>query len=117
LWIIEGNALARTDVVAALHEAGYQVLVFAEGPQAVAYLRAGHRPDLVLLDVKTPSTTGEEFLSTLRNWSRPLFFPIILTTEAAVSPEWANAQGCAGLLRKPFGRQTLLAEIARCLGD
>jgi CheY-like chemotaxis protein len=117
LWIIEGNALARTDLLGALRTEGYEVLVFADGPQALGYLRSGHRPDLVLLDVQAPSTSADEFLCTLRNWSRPLFFPIIVTTGGELTREWAAAQGCTGFLRKPFERGDLLAEIHRCLGE
>jgi hypothetical protein len=38
-------------------------------------------------------------------------------TASILTPEWAAAHGCAGLVRKPADTAELLAQVRRCLGE
>jgi two-component system NtrC family response regulator len=84
------------------------------GAEALRLLRAGPPPDLILLDMLMPVPDGWHFLERLRQErARP---PVVVTTAAAIiSREWAQAHGCAGLIRKPIETEQLLEEVRRCL--
>lgn len=42
---------------------------------------------------------------------------VIITSLSIAGRDWAASLGAAGLLRKPFEAESLLAEIRRYLGD
>src|SRR5947209_7656339 len=101
LRIVEDNDVAREGLTSVLRLEGYQVLALTDGQQALAYLRAGHRPHLILLDMIMPVLDGWRFLEEVRHWSKPLSVPIVVTTATILTREWAEQNGCAGFVRKP----------------
>jgi CheY-like chemotaxis protein len=114
LLVVEDNDVAREGLAVILRRAGYRVLPAANGEEALAVLRAGPTPDLILLDMFMPVLDGWHFLERLRQQATQP--PVVVTTAASIlSREWAAAHGCAGLLRKPVGTDELLEEVRRCL--
>jgi len=112
--IIEDNVDARTALASLLADAGYRVIQLENGKQGLDYLR-GNRPDLVILDMLLPVLDGWKFLEQMQHWSKPPTMPIIVSTGTNLTREWAESHGCAGFLRKPIDRVTLLTEVKRCL--
>jgi CheY-like chemotaxis protein len=112
--IIEDNADARKALATLLVDAGYRVVEVENGKQGLDYLRIS-RPDLVILDMLLPVLDGWKFLEQLQHWSKPPTMPIIVSTGTNLTREWAESHGCAGFLRKPIDRSTLLTEVRRCL--
>src|SRR5262249_6314389 len=74
-------------------------------------LRAGLAPDLILLDMFMPALDGSDVLDELKRLSGAAPAPVVITTGAALTPEWAAARGCAGFLRKPVEPDELLREV------
>ena len=118
LLIVEDNAVVRQGLAVLLEREGYEVALSAEGRQALGDLECSPRPDLVLLDMLLPILDGWRFLEELQSLQPPLTAPIIIVTGSdAIGHDWAQAHGCAGLLRKPIEMEALLAEIRRCLAE
>ena len=58
----------------------YQVTLVKSGAQALQYLAAGHRPDLILLDYDMPDTSGPEVLEMIRSEPNSADIPVIFLT-------------------------------------
>jgi len=116
LVIIEDDDVAREALTILLGQHGYRTTAFPDGRQGMEYLRAGARPDAILLDMLMPVLDGWRFLEELQKWSEPLSVPVIVTTGTILTREWARQKGCAGFVRKPIDPELLLAELQRCVG-
>ena len=116
LLVVEDNDVARQGLVVLLEGEGYRVVTAANGEEALDRLRAGPRPDLILLDMLMPVLDGWAFLGRLRREGPRPPVPVVITTGTILTREWAAANGCQGFLRKPIETEPLLREIRRCLG-
>ncbi len=96
---------------------GYQVRVASNGTEAVAEL-ASSRPDLVLLDVMLPDTTGVELLESIRGGALTWDLPVVFMT-ARVDPPSISAYldlGAQGVVRKPFDVMALPSQVEALWG-
>jgi CheY-like chemotaxis protein len=87
---------------------GYQVHAAPDGQRGIAAILAWH-PHLVLLDVLMPFCTGPEVVA----WMQQLPAggrPLVILMTATSSDQLADLP-VAGLIRKPFAIDTLLAQI------
>ena len=117
--VIEDNLIQREGLATALRQQGFQVLTAEDGNDALNRLSNGPVPDLVLLDMLTPSgeADGWWFLQQRKRIRVLASVPVIITTAIPVAGrEWAASLDASGLVRKPFEVEPLLAEISRCLG-
>jgi CheY-like chemotaxis protein len=62
ILVVDDEAVTRASLATLLARAGYQVMSAANGAEALQVLRAGQRPDLVLLDMIMPVSDGWAFL-------------------------------------------------------
>lgn len=99
-----------------LVDAGYQVVLAADGREAIALLsQMGENIDLVLADVVMPVVGGEAIAEYLRQTD--LRMPVVFTSGYALrnSPgEFLEAPGVT-LLRKPYTLAQLLATVKSAL--
>jgi len=88
---------------------GYDV-VTANGGVSALLLMEERRPDLVVLDIMMPGLDGFQVLDLIRKRSN---IPIIMLTARGevTTLRDALALGADDYLRKPFGREELLARI------
>ena len=114
LLVVDDDTVTREAIGAVLRREGYNVISAPNGEEALAYLRSGRHPDLILLDMLMPVLDGWHFLQEIRAESAPPI-PIIVVTATILSREWAEDHGCRGFVRKPIESDRLLAEIRRCL--
>jgi chemosensory pili system protein ChpA (sensor histidine kinase/response regulator) len=113
--VVEDDDSTRGSVTTLLRRHRYTVAAVRNGAEALTWLSAGTAPAAVLLDMMMPALDGWGFLARLR--AGPLGrAPIVVMTGADVSPAWAAANGCAGVLPKPFDEADLLAALCRVLG-
>jgi CheY-like chemotaxis protein len=114
ILVVEDNEVSRAGLAAVLRRAGYGVVPACNGEEALAALRAGPPPGLILLDMLMPVLDGWHFLGRLHlGGPHP---PVVVTTgTAVVGREWAQDHGCAGCLRKPVDPEELLDEVRRVL--
>jgi PAS domain S-box-containing protein len=96
-----------------LDEAGYQPIVTAD-PCEVAKLVELEEPDLVLLDLKLPGTSGFELLERIREFSG---VPVIFLTGSDREEDAVRAlrEGADDYITKPFSPSELLARIGAAL--
>ena len=113
---VEDEAPLRGLVQFWLEDAGYRVLLAADGAEGLAMARAEH-PDLVITDAMMPNLSGDELVETMRDDPELRDIPIVMAT-AAASPlrvERMMARGCHAVLGKPLDEQSFLAAAAAAL--
>ena len=115
ILVVEDNDVSREGLAVVLRRAGYRVVPAANGEEALALLRAGPPPDLILLDMLMPVLDGWRFLEKLHRQRPRLAVPVVLATGSNLTPEWAQDHACQGFLKKPIEADELLAEVRRCL--
>jgi CheY-like chemotaxis protein len=116
ILLVEDDPHVAQLVVILLEDEGFSVVHVASGKALVSKL-ALMKPDLVVLDVMLPDTTGFKILSALR--SNPIYqsMPVIMltasTTEADVMCGLHG--GADGYIFKPFKPQALVTCIRQVL--
>ena len=97
-----------------LGEGGYEVVIAANGAEALAALE--RRPaDLILVDVRMPKLDGPGLYRELARRDPDLARRVMFMTGAAVDPEMAEiiATVRTPTLRKPFEIKDILAAVQR----
>jgi len=103
--IIEDDRDIREEMVSLLEENDYCVFVADHGLHALDMLRAGNRPDAIILDLMMPVMDGWEFREHQKNDPDFAAIPVIVTTASDRSLD-ADA-----LLRKPIDHVVLLRTL------
>jgi PAS domain S-box-containing protein len=96
-----------------LDEAGYQTVVTSDPSQVVRLVEL-EEPDLVLLDLRLPGTSGFELLQQIREFSG---VPVIFLTASDRDDDTVRAleMGADDYITKPFSPSELLARIGAVL--
>jgi CheY-like chemotaxis protein len=126
ILIADGNARDRRSLADCLANEGYDVLLAADGSEAVNAAR-GQQPDLVVLNTTFPPDVahgGGAFDDGFHviNWLRRLpeteamSFLLITDEDAAKLHDKARATGAKGLCQKPINPDTLVGVVQRILG-
>ena len=109
ILLVEDDELLRGAMQLVLEWEGYRVACAGDGLEALARLREGPRPSLILLDVLLPVLDGARF----RQWQRRdpglAAIPVVVVSalDAFDCPE------AAAHVRKPFAPQELLEAVRR----
>ena len=109
ILLVEDDDLLRGAMQMVLEWEGYRVACAGDGLEALARLREGCRPSLILLDVLLPVLDGVRF----RQWQRrdPGLAKIpVVVVSALVAFDGPEA---AAHVRKPFAPQELLDAVRR----
>lgn len=114
ILIVEDDEALRTTLARHLRAHGYGVIEAESGEDALAALRGGHRPGLLILDINLPGETGWALLRdpALAAAGSP---PVVIATATAVNPSRLREFNVAGYLPKPFPLETLVSTIERLL--
>lgn len=113
---VEDEAPLRGLVEFWLEDAGYRVLLAADGVEALEVVRA-ERPALVITDAMMPRMSGDELVAHMKDDPELRAIPIVMAT-AAASPlriERMLERGCHAVLGKPLEEATFLAAAAAAL--
>ena len=108
--IVDDNLDAAESLEEVLIPQGHQVDIATGGPEALEAYRK-HPYDVVFLDLKMPGMDGQETARRLLGLDPGV--RIVVVTGNSVHEEHASvaAMGIAGLLRKPFRVEELLAYL------
>ena len=103
---------SREALAELLRAEGYAVTTARDGAQALERL-AAHVPDLVLLDIVMPRTTGLELLGSLRQRYSPAELPVIMMSSKDQSADVVAAldQGANDYITKPLDVPVVLARV------
>lgn len=113
ILLVEDDAAIRESLAECLDLAGHTVRAAAGGQEALAWLREGNRPRVVLLDLLMPGMGGEEVVEELRAAPATRDLPVVLMT--AASPGEVGRARVDALVAKPFELADLLAVVRRFL--
>ncbi len=120
ILLVEDSAPDAMLIRQALREAGLDadVEVVTDGVQALARLRRGPAPDLMLLDLNLPRKDGREVLAEMDCDDTMRRIPVIVLTTSSAPHDVAFAYGhCANsYVRKPLGLDRLV-DTARSIRE
>ena len=107
ILLVDDDELVREAVESVLEYLGHTTIVATGGEEALAQVRAGLRPDAVILDMNMPGLDGAGTLAGLRSLEPAV--PVILATGRLDPRTLALAEADPGLtlLAKPFSINAL----------
>ena len=116
ILVVEDEAQVRTLLAKLLEKNEFNVVIAADGLEAMKYLEDEH-PDLMLVDVMMPRLDGFQLVKAVRyrqeNRSIPIIF-LTAKTDARSMIEGINV-GAKFFLTKPFQIGDVLAKINKAL--
>ena len=100
-----------------LEREGYRVRSSANGHEAIEALAADPLPDLVLLDILLPKTSGLNVLRRLRAQERTRDLPVVMMTALASDKDVKRGGllGADDYIVKPLVEQDLLERVRQAL--
>lgn len=103
------------DAVLSLHR--HRVELLCSGCAALARLREGARPDLIVLDVQMPEKDGWDTLAEIREVHGEFGPPVILCTVKGHPRDLLRGWsiGCDGYVWKPFDLKRLIEEVDKVM--
>ncbi len=115
ILVVEPSPVERAQVASTLTDAGYQVVVAADGEEGVAIAKREY-PDLILMEVVMPGLNGYQATRALTRSEdeRLARTPIILVSAKGQDTDkvWGLRQGAIDYLVKPLTDNELLTRIA-----
>ncbi len=115
--MVDDDEDLRMTVTMVLTEEGYRVVEAANGVEALARLRDGPLPDVILLDLMMPVMNGEQFLQVQRADPSIADVPVVVMTAAgARAVELLPGLAPARVLLKPVALEALLEAVDRLSG-
>lgn len=109
LLVVDDDDAIREALAEVLSDEGYLVVTHRDGREALDYLREGHRPSVIILDLWMPQMDGWRLRRELLADPELEHIPVVVLT--AASSDAAEPQRVAGVLRKPVALQALLGLI------
>ncbi len=110
--VAEDDSDIRELVTTKLSGAGYRVIAVSDGTAALSAIRE-HHPDIALLDVMMPGTSGLEILAELRRDISTAAIPVILMSARSqeFDVESGIASGASDYIVKPFSPRELVDRV------
>lgn len=109
--VVDDDAMIRLATTRMLQDQGYTVTGAANGQQALELLRAGPRPDLILLDLVMPIMDGWRFLQEQKQDPVLATIPVMVVSSNDAVEARVAAAGAVDFLRKPMHVDELAAKI------
>jgi CheY-like chemotaxis protein len=113
LLVVEDTADIRDTLQMLLEIEGYEVLLATHGKEALAMLREGARPGLILLDLYMPVMDGQQFVMHRAEEQLATEIPVVVF---AATRQQIQLPGVVDWITKPIGVDTLLETIERWYG-
>lgn len=113
ILIVDDSPTERQALAELLTRKGFHVVLAATGDEGIEKARV-ETPDLILMDVVMPGTSGFQATRTLTRTDATRNIPVIMCTSKSQETDkiWGMRQGAVAYLTKPIDHQQLLAKIA-----
>ena len=117
LYVDDEPDIREVGAMALELDGSMEVTTASSGPEALALLEGGLRPDVILLDVMMPGMDGPAALNELKKRPELAQIPVIFITARAQAHELARfvSLGAIGVITKPFDPMTLSIELRAVL--
>jgi len=117
ILIVDDSSTMVMSVKSNLEIAGFKVETAEDGVKALAKLKGGIKPDLIITDINMPNMSGMELIRNVRALPGFRFTPILtLTTESQADKRAEGKKlGATGWLVKPVGGVELLKIVKQVL--
>ncbi len=112
VMVVDDDPDIRETIETVLGLQGFHVVTAAGGAEALAMLRAGTRPRVILLDLMMPGMDGTEFRARQLGDPELAGIPVFVLSGDANASDKAAALGAEGL-PKPVELQPLIAVVKR----
>lgn len=112
--VVDDEALIRMSLSIALCREGYQVETAACGLEGMSLVAQNHY-DLVILDLRLPDVSGMEVLHYTKKVSPGTKVLLVTASTNAPTDCEAEAEGAVGVVKKPFGLQSLTERTRRVI--
>ncbi len=107
ILVVDDDADLRVSLASVLEEVGYRIEHARSGALAMDAITMAP-PDLILLDLMMPDGNGWDVLDMLSKTPKASHLPVIVISAYASS----IPSGARALLKKPIGRDELLAAVS-----
>lgn len=108
ILIIEDDNAIRDAMASVLELEGYSTVLASNGKQGMEMIKAGHVPDIILLDMMMPIMSGWDFLDFIRANEETSQIPIIVVSAYG---EIAKSVRPHAVVPKPVQVNSLLETI------
>jgi len=115
ILLVDDDPALRTLLRTTFEVADVAVVEAADAAAARRKIRRA-RPDVIVLDINMPGTTGLELCAELKSAPATRDIPIVLLTGSEEGAEAAKRAGANAFLRKPFSPLELLSVAERLAG-
>lgn len=109
--VVDDDALVLMNTVLLLEDLGMETIQASSGEEALATLKSGHVPAVVVTDHAMPQMTGAQLCQRIRERFPAL--PLVLATGYAELPEGTEPLNDVVRLSKPFSQ----AQLSRALSE
>jgi CheY-like chemotaxis protein len=116
ILVVEDDPLTREALGSFLGGAGFTTRAATDGAEALAVLRQGPLPDLIVLDLLMPVMDGWHFRREQQHDPALAAVPVVVCSGTGDADLHAAALGAAGFIDKPIDPDQLLDMIRRVLG-
>lgn len=89
---------------------GYKVFTANDGEQAVSVAK-GERPDIILLDIKMPGSSGIEILQEIKKIDKNIKVIMMSAVDEQVVIELTAKYGAVDYITKPFSLEQLEQDV------
>ncbi|HKA35558.1 MAG TPA: response regulator [Thermoanaerobaculia bacterium] len=111
ILVVEDDNDLRETLLDVLDRAGFEVVIAANGEEALATLESGRPTALVLLDLHMPVMDGLEFRRRQLESIGLSDVPVLVITGDRQGQSEARRLGFERFLSKPFGEEDLLKSV------
>lgn len=115
ILVVDDNEMVRVEIRRQLETAGYQVTEAENGREALAALRRGPLPHVILLDIGMPGMNGVEFRVQQLRIPDLACVPVIIHSFVPSSEAMVDMMQASGYLTKPADTQVLLDTVREVL--
>lgn len=117
ILVVEDNDDLQVLFKLVLESEGYQVAIANNGQDAIKLLEQTH-PQLVLMDIMMPGTSGIEVSRSIKQQQNYETLPILLVSAVdRLKEQQLNYSQANGVLYKPFSLDDLLNKVEQLTSD
>ena len=117
VWVVDDDDTTRNYLWEFLTTRGYDVQSLDSGEQAIRRLNAGHRPSLLLLDMRMPHIGGLEVLAQLEKLGRRVPAIVFSGVDQVSTVVKAMRLGASDYLLKPLNEEHLEDAVAKAIAQ